>query len=245
MKSKKGFTLIELLVVIAIIALLLAILVPSLNRVKEVAREVMCKIHLRGVGLGMRLYADANDDKLFPTVPNRYMWYDSARNPIDPAHQDAYWGVAYRDYIDTPEVFGCPSFQRPNDPLYGLPQELLLEAAYCLNRRVVYDFDKISEIKSPSTFIVSHDHIEPRIEAGTGDAFHNNDIQGAMNLTQYRPPGGSRTEHYRKIFRHRIRFGDPQKTGGRANILWLDGQVSSLDETTGDDVRRIWYYGKR
>ncbi len=243
MKSKKGFTLIELLVVIAIIALLLAILVPSLNRVKEVAREVICKIHLRGVGLGMRLYADANDEKLFgPTIPNRYMWYDSARNPIAPTSSNAYWGVAYRDYIDTPDVFGCPSFQRPNDPLYGLPQELLLEAAFCLNRRVVYDFDKISEIKSPSTFIVSHDHIEPRIEAGVGDAFHNNDVQGAMNLTQYR---GGRRAHYRKIFRHRIRFQEEFRTGGRANILWLDGQVSSLDETTGDDVRRIWYYGKK
>ncbi len=242
MKSKKGFTLIELLVVIAIIALLLAILLPSLNRVKEAAREVICKIHLRGVGLGMRLYADENDEKLFPTVPNLYMWYDAARNPIDPTSSDAYWGVAYRDYVDTPEVFGCPSFQRPNDPLYNLPQELLLEAAFCLNRRVVYDFDKISEIKSPSTFIVSHDHIEPAIEAAVGDAFHNNDVQGAMNLTQYR---SGRWMHYRKIFRHRIRFDKPLLTGGRANILWLDGQVSSLDETTGDDVRRIWYYGKR
>jgi prepilin-type N-terminal cleavage/methylation domain-containing protein/prepilin-type processing-associated H-X9-DG protein len=242
MKSKKGFTLIELLVVIAIIALLLAILTPALNRVKEAAREVICKIHLRGVGLGMRLYTDANDEKLFPTVPNRYMWYDSARNPINPTSSNAYWGVAYRDYIENPEVFGCPSFQRPNDPLYGLPQELLLEAAFCLNRRVVYDFDKISEIKSPSTFIVSHDHIEPRIEAGVGDAFHNNDVQGAMNLTQYR---SGRLRWYRMIFRHRIRFHEPLKTGGRANILWLDGQVSSLDETTGDDVRRIWYYGKK
>ncbi len=242
MKSQKGFTLIELLVVIAIIAMLLAILLPSLNRVKEVAREVICKIHLRGIGLGMRLYIDANDGKVFPIVPNRYMWYDSARNPIRPTDYNAYWGVAYRDYIDTPEVFGCPSFQRPNDPLYGLPQELLLEAAFALNRRITTNFDKISEIKSPSTFIVSHDHIEPRIEGGSGDMFHNNDNPGTMNLTQYR---SGRLRWYRMIFRHRIRFHEPLLTGGRANILWLDGQVSSIDETTGDDVRRIWYYGKK
>ncbi len=243
MKSKKGFTLIELLVVIAIIAMLLAILTPALNRVKEAAREVICKVHLKGVGLGMRIYIDENDGKMYPTIPNYYLWYDSGGNFLPPNDYNAYWGVAYRDYVDNPKVFGCPSFQRPVDPVYSrFEQDVLLEAAFCLNRRVVQDFDKISEIKSPSTFIVSHDHIEPAIEAAVGDAFHNNDVQGAMNLTQYR---SGRWMHYRKIFRHRIRFGEPLLTGGRANILWLDGQVTSLDETTGDDVRRIWYYGKR
>ena len=62
MKNKKGFTLIELLVVIAIIALLLAILMPALGKVKEKARGVACAAHLRQFGLAWYLYSQENDD---------------------------------------------------------------------------------------------------------------------------------------------------------------------------------------
>ncbi|OHB76923.1 MAG: hypothetical protein A2Z25_17550 [Planctomycetes bacterium RBG_16_55_9] len=65
-----------------------------------------------------------------------------------------------------------------------------------------------------------------------------------MNLTQYRP-GGSRHFSYRQIFRHNIRYGDADKTGGRSNLLWLDGHVAPLEETTGDDVYLRWYTGDK
>ena len=47
----KGFTLIELLVVIAIIAVLLAIIMPALRKVRETAKETICKSNLRNIGL--------------------------------------------------------------------------------------------------------------------------------------------------------------------------------------------------
>jgi len=47
MNKHRGFTLIELLVVIAIIALLMAILMPALRRVKEQAKTVVCRSHLQ------------------------------------------------------------------------------------------------------------------------------------------------------------------------------------------------------
>ena len=40
-----------------------------------------------------------------------------------------------------------------------------------------------------------------------------------------------------------IRRSDDFRTGGRANILWLDSHVSSLEETTGDNVPKRWYTG--
>lgn len=68
MAKRKGFTLIELLVVIAIIALLLSILTPALNSVKERARRVVCKSNLHQWALAVSAYVGANDNKLLETV---------------------------------------------------------------------------------------------------------------------------------------------------------------------------------
>ena len=64
MDKRKAFTLIELLVVIAIIAVLLAILLPAINRVKEQGKRAVCLSHLRQMGLAWNMYADENDDKI-------------------------------------------------------------------------------------------------------------------------------------------------------------------------------------
>lgn len=61
MRRARGFTLIELLVVIAIIALLMGILMPTLQRARKSARSVTCQASLRQRGLVMKLYADDND----------------------------------------------------------------------------------------------------------------------------------------------------------------------------------------
>jgi prepilin-type N-terminal cleavage/methylation domain-containing protein/prepilin-type processing-associated H-X9-DG protein len=62
-KNSRGFTLIELLVVIAIIALLLAILMPALNRVKEAGRRIQCTSNIRQLTIAWLTYANGNDDK--------------------------------------------------------------------------------------------------------------------------------------------------------------------------------------
>ena len=62
--KSRGFTLIELLVVIAIISLLVSILLPSLNKAKELAREVCCKSNLRNIGLAIMTYANESNESL-------------------------------------------------------------------------------------------------------------------------------------------------------------------------------------
>lgn len=61
--KKKGFTLIELLVVIAIIAMLLAILMPALNKVKKIAQRVVCGTNLKGLGTAQTVYSNDYDDQ--------------------------------------------------------------------------------------------------------------------------------------------------------------------------------------
>jgi prepilin-type N-terminal cleavage/methylation domain-containing protein len=62
---KKAFTLIELLVVISIIALLMAVLMPSLNKARKMARRVVCSSQMRQVGIAELLYG-ADTGRLLP-----------------------------------------------------------------------------------------------------------------------------------------------------------------------------------
>ena len=63
--SKKGFTLIELLVVIAVIGLLLAIIMPGLQKAKQHAQRLICKTNLHNYGIAGNLYLNENDER-FP-----------------------------------------------------------------------------------------------------------------------------------------------------------------------------------
>lgn len=69
-EARTGFTLIEVLVVVAIIALLVAVLLPSLAQARWQAKNVACRAHLHDLGLAFTMYAGSGRDGYFPVVAN-------------------------------------------------------------------------------------------------------------------------------------------------------------------------------
>lgn len=121
-----GFTLIELLVVIAIIAMLLAILTPSLKMAKEHGKRILCANNQKGLGQGVFIYANENDDFLpksgYSQTGAGSPWQSYAlfqiQNNLSAAPKDRVvktFGLGYlfmTDIIVEGETFYCPSAPR-------------------------------------------------------------------------------------------------------------------------------------
>jgi len=245
-----GFTLIELLVVIAIIAILMAILMPSLQRVKKQAQDVSCRSNLKQVGLVIFMYLQENEFKM-PRVMwdnsgcNEYRWRHPDGMYFKPSEADSYWGTAFKEYVNDTRIFGCPAFRNAHEmqaiaKLYGYDVKEFYDSAYALNAYL--DREGVNTIKNQAEVIVSHDHVEPRIEQGD-DPTHNDMLclgKGTVNLGHYRQ-GGERQDWYRGIFRHNVSRSGNWETGGTLNTLWLDNHVSRIKETLGNDIPNRYY----
>ena len=81
MNKRKGFTLVELLVVIAIIALLMAVLLPALNRAREMGKRAVCQSQIKQIGVAWYLYCDDDAEKV-PIGDVYYSW--TFPNPVTP-----------------------------------------------------------------------------------------------------------------------------------------------------------------
>ena len=108
-----GFTLIELLVVISIIALLLSILMPSLKKARDLAKDVVCRNRLRQQGITIMTYT-ADNNGWFPEHNNIYPNYVADAFWFDPgaAMKSTDMPELLKNYVSDPWIWYCPLYAR-------------------------------------------------------------------------------------------------------------------------------------